>query len=229
MSVGISSVGGAAGVTASELHSERHATLIPSVAPGFTKPIEDSVSISHVAEVQNDMINGLKYWAKRANIQFNPENLEATVKDLHEKGNLTEDDIKVVAVAYGFAQRKGYSMRVVDIFRNNLDSFRRNSGPNTWLGGNSHPSKESVNFDVKVLGSTAFDTTLVPKDFLINGFDTKSTIFEGEQAKFTADVMRHLSASPDEDFNGTPAKAMIVLQPHQDWVFNNFIKPTLTL
>ncbi|NMX04292.1 hypothetical protein [Mobiluncus mulieris] len=229
MSVGISSVGGAAGVTLSELRADRDASPVSPMAPGFTKPIEDSVSISHVAEVQNDMINGLKYWAKQENVQFNPENLEDTIKNLQGKSKLTEDDVKVIAVAYGFAQRKGYSTHVVDIFWSNLYSYRDTFGPHTWLAGNHHPSRETVNFDVKVLGSTAFDTTLVPKDFLINGFDTKSTIFEGEQAKFTADVMRHLSACPDEDFNGTPAKAMMMLQPHQDWVFNNFIKPTLPL
>lgn len=211
----------------SEARFDKPTTRVSPVASGFTEPIEDSVSISHAAVVQNDMINGLKYWAKRAKVHFDPENLGATIKGIQGKGKLTEDDVKVIAVAYGFAQRKGYSKRVADIFWVNLSSFRENSGSRTWLAGNSHPTRETVDFDVKVLGSTAFETTLVPKDFLINGFDTKSTIFQGEDAKFTADVMRHLSASPDKEFDGTDAKAMLVLQPHQDWVFNNFIKPTL--
>lgn len=217
------------GTPLSELRADRHAARVAPVAPGFTKPIEDSVSISHIAEVQNDLINGLRYWAESSKVHFDPENLDSTIKGLQGKSKLTESDVKVIAVAYGFAQRKGYSTHAADLFWGHLSSFRMNSGPHTWLSGNSNPTRETVNFDVKVLGSTAFDTTLVPKDFLINGFDTKSTIFQGEDAKFTAEIMRHLSACPDEEFNGTHAKAMIVLKPHQDWVFNNFIKPTLTL
>ena len=228
MIAGVSSGNGVRDAGIMPVRACKDALSVSPVASRFTEPIADSVNISHTAVIQNDMINGLKYWASRWKVEFDPNNLDATIQALKGNGTFTEDDIKVIAVAYGFAQRAGYAAHQAERFRVDLSSFR-DRGPNTWVAGNEHPTPETVNFDAKVLGSKAFETTLIPKDFLINGFDTQSTIFEGEQAKFTAELMRHLSASPDQELDGTYARAMIVLRPHQQWVFNNFKKDMIRI
>lgn len=216
-------------LTSEGVHATNAASRVsaPETSSGATfeisskanEPIEDKAEFTREGLLQNQLLRGLNimYSWSRTPLTITPENMDKAISDWASHGNLSTDDVKIIAVAFAYAEDNGYDFSQVAAFESDYSFW---AGVNKKLIGDGPASKSDAILASKFIGSQAFETSKLPKDFLLMSFDPQHPTATGADAKFVADFARYLSDAPEADFDGNASKANNLLRDYRerlDW------------
>lgn len=178
------------------------------------QPIEDKAEITREGRLQNQLLRGLllRYSYAQSPVEITAATMNDAMSNWAKQGNLSLDDVKIMAVAYAYAADNGYDISVAANFECDYSFW---AGVNKKTFGEGPASRADEVFAHKFLASTAFETSQIPKDFLLMSFDPLRPTARGTDARFVADYARYLSDVPKTNFDGNAKKAERLLQDYR--------------
>lgn len=178
------------------------------------QPIEDKVEISRQDRLQEQLLRGLniRYSYARTPVEITAQDMEDVMAQWASKANLSLADVEIMAVAYAYAQDNGYDISNAIQFENNYSFW---AGVNRHTIGDRPAGREDRAFAYQFIGSTAFETSRLPKDFLLMSFDPLHPTAKGRDARFVADMARYLSDAPQASFDSDAQIADILFQDYR--------------
>lgn len=184
------------------------------INPKANQPIEDKVELTREGRLQEQLLRGLnlRYSYQRTPAGITAETMNDVLAEWAKKGNLSLNDVKIMAVAYAYAADNGYDISNAINFETDYSFW---AGVNKKTIGDGAASTADTTFAHIFIGSSAFETSRIPKDFLLMSFDPLHPTSKGEDARFVADFARYLSDVPEEDFDGDTRRAELLFKNYR--------------